>query len=116
MAREVIERLVDDLDGGVAVETVQFGLDGANYEIDLNKRNAAALRKALEGYVAAGRRTSTSRTTKGRARRSAANGASKSGVDLAALRVWAAANSINVASRGRVPQAIVDQYRAAGGK
>ena len=33
-------RLVDDLDGEVADETVEFGVDGKNYEIDLSKANA----------------------------------------------------------------------------
>ena len=46
MARELIEKLIDDLDGSEATETVTFGLDGTSYEIDLNKKNAAALRKA----------------------------------------------------------------------
>ena len=47
MARELIEKLIDDLDGGDAAETVSFGLDGATYEIDLSKKNAAAFRKSL---------------------------------------------------------------------
>ena len=47
MAREVIEKLIDDLDGGEAAETVTFGLDGATYEIDLSKKSAAAFRKSL---------------------------------------------------------------------
>ena len=34
-----------------ATETVSFGLDGTTYEIDLNDKNAAALRDALSGYV-----------------------------------------------------------------
>jgi hypothetical protein len=56
VAREVIEKLIDDLDGSAAVETVVFGLDGTSFEIDLNKKNAAALRKALEQYVKAARK------------------------------------------------------------
>ena len=48
MAREVIEKIVDDLDGGDATETVSFGLDGTSYEIDLSKKNAAAFRKLLD--------------------------------------------------------------------
>ena len=60
MAREVIEKLIDDLDGGDAAETVTFGLDGATYEIDLSKKNAAAFRKSLARYVSAARRSSTS--------------------------------------------------------
>jgi hypothetical protein len=35
----------DDIDGSEAEETIKFDLDGKTYEIDLNKKNAAALRK-----------------------------------------------------------------------
>ncbi len=45
--REV--RLIDDLDGESADETVEFGIDGKNYEIDLSKDNAGKLRDALAG-------------------------------------------------------------------
>ena len=44
MAQRVNVVLVDDLDGSEAAETVNFGLDGANYEIDLSaeqRRQAA---------------------------------------------------------------------------
>ncbi|MFC0081615.1 Lsr2 family protein [Aciditerrimonas ferrireducens] len=44
-------QLTDDIDGSEAEETVVFGLDGKTYEIDLSKKNAAALRKALAVYV-----------------------------------------------------------------
>ena len=47
MAQQTSVSLVDDLDGGKAAETVAFGLDGSSFEIDLSKKNAAALRKAL---------------------------------------------------------------------
>ena len=68
MAREVIEKLVDDLDGGEATETVSFALDGTSYEIDLSKKNAAAFRKVFDRYVKAARRSST---TGGRRRKAA---------------------------------------------
>src|SRR5207245_10053153 len=38
--------LIDDLDGGEAEGTVRFGLDGAEYEIDLSAGHAGALRRA----------------------------------------------------------------------
>ena len=57
MAQKVHITLEDDLDGGEATETVSFGLDGRTYEIDLNDKNAAALRDALARYVAAARRS-----------------------------------------------------------
>jgi hypothetical protein len=125
VVREVIEKLIDDLDGSEAAETVSFGLDGASYEIDLSTRNAAALRKALERYVVSARRSSSS-TPRARGRRSAAPAAKRSAAtrpaaprrdyDLVALREWAGANSVAVPARGRIPLAVVDQYKASGGR
>ncbi|MGA9748848.1 MAG: Lsr2 family protein, partial [Nocardioides sp.] len=45
MAQRVHVVLVDDLDGSDADETVTFGLDGVDYEIDLTDAHAAALRE-----------------------------------------------------------------------
>ena len=39
---------IDDLDGSAAEGTVRFGLDGSEYEIDLNEEHARQLRDALE--------------------------------------------------------------------
>ena len=49
-------RLVDDLDGESADETVEFGIDGKSYEIDLSKENAGRLRDVLADFVSAARR------------------------------------------------------------
>jgi hypothetical protein len=48
--------LLDDMTGTEADETVTFGLDGNQFEIDLTAKNAAALRKALTPYVEAARK------------------------------------------------------------
>ena len=56
MAQQKSVTLIDDLDGGKAAETITFGLDGASYEIDLSKKNATALRKAVADFVEHGRR------------------------------------------------------------
>ena len=39
MAQKVQVTLEDDIDGGEAAETIVFGLDGVNYEIDLSQEN-----------------------------------------------------------------------------
>ena len=57
MAQKVQTLFVDDLDGSVAEGTVRFGLDGTEYEIDLNAEHATALRNALAAYVSAARGT-----------------------------------------------------------
>jgi hypothetical protein len=117
VAREVIERLVDDLDGTPAAETVRFGLDGTSYEIDLSKKNAAAFRKALARYTAAGRRNSNSATRRRTTAPPAVKAARpKRDFDLMQLREWAGANKVAIPARGRIPQSVVEQYKAAGGK
>ena len=60
MAQKVQTLFIDDLDGSEAEGTVRFGLDGAEYEIDLNAGHAKELRDALARYVDAARRVSGS--------------------------------------------------------
>ncbi|MGD1012280.1 MAG: Lsr2 family protein [Acidimicrobiales bacterium] len=55
MAQTIVVKLIDDIDGGEADETVKFGLDNKAYEIELNAGNAARLRNALAPYIKAGR-------------------------------------------------------------
>lgn len=49
-------RLVDDLTGSEADETVGFGLDGVRFEIDLSSAHADELRAVLAPFLAAARR------------------------------------------------------------
>lgn len=56
MAQKIQTLLIDDLDGSAAEDTVRFGLDGTEYEIDLNARHARQLRDAPARYVNAARR------------------------------------------------------------
>jgi hypothetical protein len=44
VAQKVQTLFVDDIDGSDADGTIRFGLDGTDYEIDLNTENAKALR------------------------------------------------------------------------
>lgn len=108
MAQRTIVFLEDDLGGGDADETLGFGLDGRAYEIDLSKKNASALRKALAPYVAAARKVS-SRSGSARAARAGAD----SGPDAATLRAWAIENGYEVNSRGRVSAAIREAYESS---
>jgi len=55
MAKTVIVKLTDDIDGDDADETVSFALDGRSYEIDLSSKNATRLREAFEPFVAKAR-------------------------------------------------------------
>lgn len=112
MAQKISYNLVDDIDGGKAVETVAFALDGESYEIDLGKRNADRLRATFSPYMEAARRLVQ---TKGRGRsRMVVQRRVDVAADPRAVRAWARANRISVPERGRIPASIIDQYRAAG--
>ena len=83
MAKKVTVTLVDDFDGeGAADETVEFGLDGVTYEIDLSAKNATKLRNDLKQWVEAGRRVGgrrRGRASAGRGNAGAAGSAGRSG-------------------------------------
>lgn len=106
MAQKVQILLVDDLDGGDADETIEFGIDGVNYEIDLSTKNAKALRDSLAGYVAEARKVASTRRRAGR--RPAAAGDSP-----AQIRQWARENGFDVPARGRVSAEVREAYAAA---
>ena len=104
MQKTVVE-LVDDIDGSPATETIRFALDSVEYTIDLSGRNAEKLRGDMEKWAKAAQRIS------GRRSRKTTNGR---GPDLKAVREWAASNTIELSSRGRVRQKVIEQYHAAG--
>src|SRR5690242_7291807 len=47
VAQKTIVTLEDDIDGGPATQTIAFGFDGVDYEIDLNEANVEALTSVL---------------------------------------------------------------------
>jgi hypothetical protein len=106
MAQRVQVILEDDFDGGAADETVTFGLDGAEYEIDLSAKNAGKLRDALSPWV------SHARKTGGRRKRGTRSSASSS---TSEMRAWAQENGYEVSSRGRVSAEIREAYERAHG-
>ena len=110
MAQQKSVTLIDDLDGGKAAETITFGLDGASYEIDLSKKNATALRKAVADFVDHGRRVRAGSAPAPKAQR---RPAPRQGPNPAAVRLWATAQGLTVSTRGRVPAELIAQYEAA---
>lgn len=114
MAQKVQVLLVDDIDGGEASETVEFGLDGVTYEIDLSDSNARALRDQFASYIAEGRKVSGRRRSAGGSRASG-RGRSASGTDAPAaeVREWARSSGYDVPDRGRVSAEVKEAYAAA---
>jgi Lsr2 len=109
VAQKIQTLFIDDLDGTAAEGTVRFGLDGTDYEIDLNAGHARELRDALARYVDAGRRVSGSARKPARgSRRGPADG-----LDTTGVREWARAQGIEVKDRGRVPADLMAKFKAA---
>ncbi|MHA7145141.1 histone-like nucleoid-structuring protein Lsr2 [Arthrobacter sp. TmT3-37] len=115
MAQRIQVNLVDDLNGEEAQETVRFGIDGTDYEIDLTTENAEKLRSALSEYVEKGRKAKTGRRGQsGQGGQSSPSAPSKSKrEETQKIRQWAQDNGHNPSSRGRITQAIVDAYNQA---
>lgn len=109
VAQKIQTLFIDDLDSSAAEGTVRFGLDGAEYEIDLNEEHARALRDALARYVGAARRASGSARRPARTSRRAPAGAP----GATEVREWARAQGIEVKGRGRVPAELVVRFKAA---
>jgi hypothetical protein len=114
MAKRTVQMLIDDIDGGDAVETVLFGVDGVQYEIDLSTVNAQRLRDAIEPFAEAAHRLAKGPVVLagGRAARSKA---STDRDQNRAIREWAQSKGIAVSDRGRIKQDIVARYNAEAG-
>ena len=112
MAQKTMVQLIDDIDGRPIPdgkgETVRFGLDNRDYEIDLSDKNAAKLRDNLAQYVGAARKVGG-----GRGRRSRGGTARADRVQIQAVREWARGQGYKVSDRGRIPQEVMDAYNAA---
>jgi Lsr2 len=106
MATKMTVVLEDDLDGGPADETVQFGIGGTDYEIDLSKKNAAAFRRQLAPFIEHARKAG-----RGQRRRLGRTAASRE--RSGGIRAWAKDQGIAVSERGRIPASVVEQYQAA---
>lgn len=130
MAQKVTVTKIDDLDGsiegnednGIVVETIEFGLDGVAYEIDLGPENAAALRDALATHKEAARKVTGGISAKRSANaRRAVSGDSIGSKHTAAqrkeIREWCIRNGpedrvVRLGERGRLPVWAFEAYEA----
>ncbi|WP_457181460.1 histone-like nucleoid-structuring protein Lsr2 [Mycobacteroides abscessus] len=106
MAKKVTVSLLDDTNGRVAEETVEFNLDGGFYEIDLTAKNAKKIRADYGEWipharVIAGRRRGD---TKAKTMQQERN---------LKIRTWLRRKGIEVSDRGRIPADYVKMYDRA---
>ena len=115
MAQITEVRLLDDLDGGEAAESVSFSLDGKSYEIDLNEKHAAALRDAFAPFIGGARRAGGSPVgSRPRMSTRTSTGAGRPREETAAIREWATANGLEVSTRGRISSTVLEAYENRG--
>lgn len=105
MATKTMIALEDDLDGGPADETVQFGLGTTDFEIDLSGRNADKFRTDMAPFIEHARKSGRQ---KHQSTRSATVRQHSAGV-----RAWAKEHGIDIGDRGRIPASVNEQYQAA---
>ncbi len=115
MSRTVKVQLLDDIDGSHADETLAYGLDGVNYEIDLSAPHAEKLRAALAKFILKSRRIGRGRVVPSRGRTPGAPARSDREHNQA-IRDWATSKGIEVSERGRIPRNVIEQYEAQAGR
>jgi hypothetical protein len=120
MAQKTRVLLIDDLDGGEAHESVTFGVDGVEYDIDLSEANAKRLRDALGVFVPYARRVGRTRSAGQSAGAVAKRATAKRPDEFArtremnnAIRSWAKGEGLPVSDRGRISAGVLDKYMAA---
>ncbi|MFE2538977.1 histone-like nucleoid-structuring protein Lsr2 [Actinacidiphila glaucinigra] len=119
MARHTVITLIDDLDPKgetEAAETVTFGLDGVEYEIDLSADNAHVLRSRLKEFRQSARVVKNGRRTKRPAPATAPAGPAgtrpQNRTDPATIRAWAKEEGVILPPRGRLPRRVLDAHDA----
>lgn len=106
MAQVTTVKLVDDLDGGEADTTVEFGLGGKVYEIDLRQANAEKLWTLLAPFVEKARRKAV-----GNVRPAKPAGKPRTTREQSSdLREWARAHGFAVGDRGRIPSDALEAF------
>lgn len=122
MSEKIVRYLLDDMEENeidADAGTVQFGIDGQNYEIDLCNKNATKLRSFLEPFKANARPAGTGKKPSLKlanrvATHSSGRGGEPSGYNkeqLAAIREWGRRNGWpDLSDKGRIPGIILDAF------
>lgn len=118
MAQKTIVTMVDDLTGEEAenISTVEFGIDGVTYELDLTQENSEKLRAALTDYTRAARKVGGRRRSRPRSGPATGTNTDAGGYDretLKAVRAWAKEHGHNVSDRGRLPADVLQAWQTA---
>jgi hypothetical protein len=112
--RIVVRKVQGEPDGsrGDGFTTVRFGLDGVEFEVDLEPAEAVRLREFLGRYAVRAR--SVLREAEPAVRDGLPSPLRSLDVEeLRAVRVWARGRGFSVSDRGRLPEAVLSAYEEA---
>jgi len=105
MARREVTQFFDDLDhtqiSEDELEVIHFGVGFNYYTLDVSKENAEKFYEAIAPFVEAARRTPKRKKD--------------NRPDPRQVRAWATERGIEVASRGKIPFNIIQQYKDVHG-
>lgn len=74
MAKTTITQITDDIDGSKEATEVAFSFNGVDYVIDLGKKNAVSMEKALRPYIDAATKVSGRTSASSRRKSSRSDG------------------------------------------
>ncbi|MBM4574854.1 Lsr2 family protein [Rhodococcus hoagii] len=106
MATVTTTHVIDDIDGSTEATTIRFSVGRSHYEIDLSEENTDKLYEALQPFISKARKVSATTAA-------APSRAARLRLEHAAIRQWAKENGINVNDRGRLPNDLIERYKAA---
>lgn len=112
MAKEVIIRIKDDLDGSPANETLTFAVRGTSYEIDLSNANVELFEKSVQQFIEAAREIH-SPSPQGPPTKSRLSSRELK-QQRRMIRVWASHNGwpgLDEATKGRIPYEAIEAYQ-----
>lgn len=116
MAKKIQTLLIDDIDGSPADGTVQFGIDGDMYSIDLSSKHSIELYKSIEKFrdhgTRLGRMHLKTRASEATVKRAPVGVNRERNADI---RAWAEKEGIPVSTRGRIQESVIAKYDAAHG-
>lgn len=101
MTVKTIHEVEDDLDGSPDAQTHRFSIEDVHYRIDLSKKNWESFLEAIQPFVMVAQPDK---------RRRAAT--PEEVAERSEIRTWAKSKGLSVGERGRIPNAILEQFHA----
>lgn len=107
MAIKTLVSIESDLSGKSPAETVMFGWNGYQYEIDVTEEEKSELGSRFEDIIQVARVKGKRANGKPRPARSNLE------ASPATVREWARSQGLDVPKRGRIPSEIIDKFNEA---